>query len=95
MFVDFCHSTVMLQEKSGSVFSVSSDQAVVDNSKVSPETSLLRAEEAQLPQPLFLCPGLQAFSILVASAGFVPVCDSDLSFQCYICVCVCMYFFFK
>lgn len=77
MFVAFCHSTVKLQEQSGSIFSVSSGQAVVDSNTIPPEPSLLWAEEAQLLQPLLLRPVLQPFSSLVASDGFAPVCDSD------------------
>lgn len=55
-----------LWKESFSIFSVSSDQVVVDGNKVSPSSSLLKAEEIQFFQLLLVCLVLQPLTILVA-----------------------------
>lgn len=72
MFVVSCPITIHLCEETGSIFLLSSDQVVIDSSKVSPFPSLPRAEGTLLSQPLLAPRFSSAVPCLGATVALAP-----------------------
>lgn len=74
-FFASCPVARLLQESSGSIFFVSSDQVHVDSSKVSHSSSLFKTEQAQFSQPVLECHVFLPRTTWCSSSGLSPVCQ--------------------